>query len=109
MNDVTPAPALPPWRQAAQRYKLLPPSLRTPASLVTRISDSLDSPGLNHLLSLPPLYLSVPEVVSRLQHIVMSFVPRSDAVPVLSLVCSLNVYSLYLLLISSIGSYRCHK
>jgi hypothetical protein len=54
-------------RRAPQHYALLPPSLRTSASLVTRISDHLDSPGLNHLL-FPSLYVSVPQLCSQLPH-----------------------------------------
>lgn len=47
-------------RQAALHYVLLPPSLRTPAPRVTRISDSLQSPGLNLRVITSPLSVCSP-------------------------------------------------
>ena len=60
-GTVKTAPALP--AQATQHYALLPPSLRTPAPLVTRISDSLHSPGLNHLCHYLPYICLFPSSV----------------------------------------------
>ena len=55
-------------RQAALHYALLPPSLRTPATIIThtclplsRASAILDS--LNHLFSTTPIFVSSPALL----------------------------------------------
>ena len=77
------------------------PTLRTPVTIVTRISASLDSSGLHHLLIASPIqYLYIPQFHPWVS-INVVYVPRPDAVLVLFQVSYLlNIHSLYLLLFS---------